>query len=188
MGALPCPGVSSEEVANACGLEDTHDGVNYMRAACVIAMAKAHELLEPFIHQVRSGLVRSGQVHGVRVRGLAPFAACLQPPGQNSCLGMTTSHSIQLWCVGMAPNVAGWQKTFQKKGGREGGRHVPPPILCALQLGHRLSHVLRRLHGIALFLLAREAALPAGQEPLLRRVTAAFNAFIDSVEKACKDR
>lgn len=34
---MSCPDLSKEEVANACGLDDSHDGANYMRAACVIA-------------------------------------------------------------------------------------------------------------------------------------------------------
>jgi hypothetical protein len=33
-------------------MEPTHDGVNYMRTACVIAVARARQLLEPYIHQV----------------------------------------------------------------------------------------------------------------------------------------
>lgn len=76
VGALPCPSVSREEVANACGLEDSHDGVNYMRAACVIAMAKAHELLEPFVHQVCTCSTVQCHlycitVHALKLRGAA---------------------------------------------------------------------------------------------------------------------
>ncbi|GFR45611.1 hypothetical protein Agub_g7018 [Astrephomene gubernaculifera] len=58
VGALPCPEVSPEEIVNACGLdmEGGHDGANYVRAACVIAVGKARELLEPFIHQLGSRL------------------------------------------------------------------------------------------------------------------------------------
>ena len=52
VGSLECPDITREEIANACGLEDFHDGVNYMRTACVIAVAKAQSLFEPFIHQV----------------------------------------------------------------------------------------------------------------------------------------
>ena len=33
-------------------MDDVHDGVNYMRTACVIAVAKARESFEPFLHQV----------------------------------------------------------------------------------------------------------------------------------------
>ncbi len=56
MGALPCPDISREEIVNACGLdyEGGHDGVNYVRTACVIAVSKAKQLLEPYIHQVRA--------------------------------------------------------------------------------------------------------------------------------------
>ena len=49
---MQCPEVTREEIANACGLEDLHDGVNYMRTACVIAVTKAQQMFEPFVHQV----------------------------------------------------------------------------------------------------------------------------------------
>lgn len=32
--------VSEDEIANAAGISDMHDGVNFMRAACVIAVEK----------------------------------------------------------------------------------------------------------------------------------------------------
>lgn len=38
---------------NACGVDDFHDGVNYMRTACVIAVSRARDMFEPFVHQVR---------------------------------------------------------------------------------------------------------------------------------------
>ncbi|PNW77356.1 hypothetical protein CHLRE_10g433050v5 [Chlamydomonas reinhardtii] len=58
VGGLACPELSHEEIVNACGLdyEGGHDGVNYVRTACVIAVSKAKELLEPFIHQLGSRL------------------------------------------------------------------------------------------------------------------------------------
>jgi len=37
---------------NACGIDDFHDGVNYTRTACVIAVSKARDMFEPFLHQV----------------------------------------------------------------------------------------------------------------------------------------
>ncbi len=49
---LVCPDISREEIVNACGMEDTHDGVNYVRTACVIAVSKARDMFEPFLHQV----------------------------------------------------------------------------------------------------------------------------------------
>ncbi|GIL71330.1 hypothetical protein Vretimale_2679 [Volvox reticuliferus] len=58
VGALPCPDLTHEEIVNACGLdyEGGHDGVNYVRTACVIAVSKAKEILEPYIHQLGSRL------------------------------------------------------------------------------------------------------------------------------------
>lgn len=41
-----------EEIVNACGVDDIHDGVNYVRTACVIAVSKSKEIFEPLIHQV----------------------------------------------------------------------------------------------------------------------------------------
>ena len=37
---ITCPDVSREEIINACGVDDVHDGVNYVRTACVIAVSK----------------------------------------------------------------------------------------------------------------------------------------------------
>ena len=55
IGELTCPDISREEIVNACGVDDFHDGVNYTRTACVIAVSKARDIFEPFLHQV-SGL------------------------------------------------------------------------------------------------------------------------------------
>jgi hypothetical protein len=46
-----CPDISREEIVNACGIDDFHDGVNYTRTACVIAVSKARDMFEPFLHQ-----------------------------------------------------------------------------------------------------------------------------------------
>ncbi|KAG2491621.1 hypothetical protein HYH03_009992 [Edaphochlamys debaryana] len=58
VGNLPCPDLTHEEIVNACGLdyEGGHDGVNYVRTACVIAVSKAKDLLEPYVHQLGSRL------------------------------------------------------------------------------------------------------------------------------------
>ena len=47
-----CPDVTREEIANACGVDDLHDGINYTRTACVIAVARSQEMFEPLLHQV----------------------------------------------------------------------------------------------------------------------------------------
>ena len=41
VGGMTCPDISREEIVNACGVDDIHDGVNYTRVACVVATAKA---------------------------------------------------------------------------------------------------------------------------------------------------
>ncbi|XP_026445736.1 dynamin-like protein ARC5 isoform X2 [Papaver somniferum] len=52
VGATKCPQIRREEIVNACGVEDIHDGTNYSRTACVIAVAKARDTFEPFLHQL----------------------------------------------------------------------------------------------------------------------------------------
>ncbi|KAK9814730.1 hypothetical protein WJX72_010634 [[Myrmecia] bisecta] len=52
IGQLTCPDISREEIVNACGIDDFHDGVNYTRTACVIAVSKARDIFEPFLHQL----------------------------------------------------------------------------------------------------------------------------------------
>ncbi|XP_010269087.1 PREDICTED: dynamin-like protein ARC5 isoform X1 [Nelumbo nucifera] len=52
VGGIKCPPITREEIVNACGVEDIHDGTNYSRTACVIAVAKARDTFEPFLHQL----------------------------------------------------------------------------------------------------------------------------------------
>lgn len=47
------PLVSEDEIANAAGMGDVHDGVNFMRAACVIAVEKAQQSFEPMLESLR---------------------------------------------------------------------------------------------------------------------------------------
>ncbi|CAM8971685.1 hypothetical protein QQ045_029604 [Rhodiola kirilowii] len=57
VGGTKCPPITREEIVNACGVEDVHDGTNYSRTACVIAVAKARDTFEPFLHQLGSRLL-----------------------------------------------------------------------------------------------------------------------------------
>ncbi|KAL4362798.1 hypothetical protein GQ457_04G004090 [Hibiscus cannabinus] len=52
VGGIKCPPITREEIVNACGVEDIHDGTNYSRTACVIAVSKARDTFEPFLHQL----------------------------------------------------------------------------------------------------------------------------------------
>ncbi|KAI8476585.1 MAG: P-loop containing nucleoside triphosphate hydrolase protein [Monoraphidium minutum] len=106
IGQMTCPDISREEIVNACGVDDVHDGVNYVRTACVIAVSKARDIFEPFMHQ----------------------------------------------------------------------------------LGYRLAHVLRRLLPVAMYLLQRDGQCLSGHDLFLKRVGAAYHAFIDEVESGCKAR
>lgn len=40
---MNAPEVTEDEIANAAGVSDMHDGVNFMRAACVIAVEKVRK-------------------------------------------------------------------------------------------------------------------------------------------------
>jgi hypothetical protein len=46
---MQSPIVSEDEIANAAGIGEAHNGVNFMRAACVIAMDKAQQSFEPLL-------------------------------------------------------------------------------------------------------------------------------------------
>ena len=52
VGSMECPMPTSEEIANACGVDDMHDGVNYVRTACVLAVGKARQIFEPFLYEL----------------------------------------------------------------------------------------------------------------------------------------
>ena len=52
VGAVQCPVVSREDIINSCGVDEVHDGVNYTRTACVIAVARAKDTFEPYVHQL----------------------------------------------------------------------------------------------------------------------------------------
>lgn len=52
MGNLKCPEVEREEIVNACGVDDFHDGANVIRTACIVGMSKARETFEPVLAQL----------------------------------------------------------------------------------------------------------------------------------------
>jgi hypothetical protein len=47
IGTISCPDISREEIVNACGIDDFHDGVNYTRTACVIAVGSSARRRQP---------------------------------------------------------------------------------------------------------------------------------------------
>ena len=51
---MPAEAVTEDEIANAAGMGDRHNGVNFMRAACVIAMEKAQLSFEPMLEALRA--------------------------------------------------------------------------------------------------------------------------------------
>ncbi len=50
------------------------------------------------------------------------------------------------------------------------------------QLGYRFSHVLRRMLPIAMYLLQKEGAFLTGHDLFLKRVGAAYHAFLEDAE------
>jgi len=106
IGQITCPDISREEIVNACGIDDFHDGVNYTRTACVIAVSKARDMFEPFLHQ----------------------------------------------------------------------------------LGYRLAHVLRRMLPIAMHLLQKDGSFLNGHDLFLKRVGAAYHAYIEDIERGTRSK
>jgi len=47
------PSISEDEIANAAGMGATHDGMNFLHAACVIALEKARRSLEPMLEALQ---------------------------------------------------------------------------------------------------------------------------------------
>ena len=85
MGTAQCPKVDREEIVNACGVDDFHDGANVVRTACVVGMAKARETFEPFLVQLGHRLAHVQRrmlpisMHLLQRDG-APFRACDMRP------------------------------------------------------------------------------------------------------------
>lgn len=50
---LRLPTITEDEIANAAGMGTTHDGVNFLHAACVIALEKARVSFEPLLESLR---------------------------------------------------------------------------------------------------------------------------------------
>jgi hypothetical protein len=47
---LRTPVITEDEIANAAGVGSTHDGVNFLQAACVISLEKARTSFEPLLN------------------------------------------------------------------------------------------------------------------------------------------
>lgn len=58
---LRLPTITEDEIANAAGIGETHDGVNFLRAACVIALEKAQMSFDPLLDAFR---LRIGHILG----------------------------------------------------------------------------------------------------------------------------
>jgi len=50
---LRLPAITEDEIANAAGVGDVHDGVNFLRAACVIALEKAQTSFDPLLESLK---------------------------------------------------------------------------------------------------------------------------------------
>lgn len=135
---------------NACGVDDIHDGVNYVRTACVIAVSKARDIFEPFMHQVC----------------VSAFSCACVREGGGGCQRLHCFH---------------WQNNTFPAGATAHSTLYSTPPATTLQLGYRLAHVLRRLLPVAMFLLQRDGQCLSGHDLFLKRVGAAYHAFIDEV-------
>ncbi|KAF0888179.1 hypothetical protein E2562_010867 [Oryza meyeriana var. granulata] len=83
VGSIKCPPITREEIVNACGVEDIHDGTNYSRTACVIAVAKARDTFEPYLHQLGFRLLYI-------MKRLIPISAFLLEKDGDNC----SSHNV----------------------------------------------------------------------------------------------
>lgn len=50
---LRLPSIGEDEIANAAGLGESHDGVNFLHAACTIAIEKARISFEPMLRTLQ---------------------------------------------------------------------------------------------------------------------------------------
>jgi hypothetical protein len=50
---MAAPEITEDEIANSAGIGDMHDGINFMRAACVIAVEKARTSFDPLLESLR---------------------------------------------------------------------------------------------------------------------------------------
>ena len=50
---LRLPTITEDEIANAAGIGETHDGVNFLRAACVIALEESQMPFDPLLYAFR---------------------------------------------------------------------------------------------------------------------------------------
>ncbi|BAB02559.1 unnamed protein product [Arabidopsis thaliana] len=128
VGAIKCPPITREEIVNACGVEDIHDGTNYSRTACVIAVAKARETFEPFLHQK-----------------------------------VFSSSHFRLFCVDI---VRGEASTHSQEIASN---------FCISSSGRYCF-------------LWFDGEYLSGHEVFLKRVASAFNSFVESTEKSCRDK
>ncbi|GKY99394.1 hypothetical protein MPSEU_000894100 [Mayamaea pseudoterrestris] len=54
---LRMPAITDDEIANAVGVGETHDGVNFLHAACTIALEKARVSFEPLLGALERRMV-----------------------------------------------------------------------------------------------------------------------------------
>ena len=54
---LRFPTITEDEIANAAGIGETHDGVNFLHASCTIALEKARVSFEPMLGRLQMRLM-----------------------------------------------------------------------------------------------------------------------------------
>lgn len=80
--------------AACCYQDDLHDGIDWVRTSCVIAVSKSKDIFEPLIHQVRA-------LHG-ELMLRTKHQAC------SSCSAVcTVERAAVLWCEAAGMNLDG---------------------------------------------------------------------------------
>lgn len=53
VGGVKCPSITREEIVNACGVEDIHDGTNYSRYFTIFSYHHPELLKSFFFHSIK---------------------------------------------------------------------------------------------------------------------------------------
>lgn len=168
-----------EEIVNACGVDDIHDGVNYVRTACVIAVSKSKEIFEPLIHQVRQIWWWLMATHNpCNLDGCAIFSAAMLATTVSVFLRLASviSAAMEYIVNDLASPDASVRTACNTS--------CFLTLLSLLQLGCRLAHILRRIMPISMYLLQKDGQCLSGHDLLLRRISSSFQDFIEEVGAA----
>ncbi|KAL9363437.1 hypothetical protein Peur_046222 [Populus x canadensis] len=134
VGGNKCPQITREEIVNACGVEDIHDGTNYSRTACVIAVAKARDTFEPFLHQKDGEYLSGHDVFLKRVdSAFSNFAESTERACREKCMeDLESTTRYVTWSL-HNKNRAGLRQFLDSFGGTEQSAMGVNPISASLE-------------------------------------------------------